>query len=359
MASRQPIGYYEAPLASSTGERTMSVWLPLLGDGTRQYMGRYVMKIAMGKKLQILASMVVPCGVPSWLVGCLPTVDFELPTATSTLASATPGMVASASNVRGLVVIAHGLSDGPLTFAHVAEELAANGFIVATPACADSTAIDDPYSVVQYGKRHLLEHTVVRADVMEACAAALRATFAAQLEGKQTALIGYSIGTDTVRNIYRLDGPRVYVAGPGWQHKIAAGVRPTPALPVPPGPSLQLLCSPDGQMDMFQFTLDEAAEFSGHPDATRVAQHEWVDQDWAAERFRHVRIDFAPFAHGNFKFVPFGDAEDRGWSALTCGCLGQFAPDAAVDGEVVQHDAKRQRARMCAEVITKWLLARM
>ena len=81
--------------------------------------------------------------------------------------------------------------------------------------------------------------------------------------------------------------------------------------------------------------------------------------DWRGDEFRHVRISFSPFAHGNFKYVPFGDAEDAGWSTLTCGCLSQFAPDAGVDGQPVEHRVKQERAQLCADVITKWLVARM
>ena len=269
-----PIGYYEAPLACSTGERTMAVWLPINRNAAPAPLGTYHMKIMMGKKLQILASMVVPGGVPSWLVCCLPTVQATMPTATPGLCAATPDIVAPPAEVRGLVVIAHGLSDGPLTFAHVAETLASRGFIVATPACADSTAVDDAHSVLQHGKAYLLEHSIIRAHVMETCIDSLRSTFAEQLAGKQTALVGYSIGTDTVRAM-RAACPRVYVAGPGWEQKIAGSVRPIHPSPTPGGPSLQLLCEPDGQMDMFDFSSDEVSGVMAVTARSRCLHRRW------------------------------------------------------------------------------------
>lgn len=166
VATALPIGFYEAPLRTTAGITTMCVWLPLKAMPEQQH-SMYRMTTSVCKKISIITT---GGGVP-WpnLTRCFEAYHTsDLPTATS-VGAATPDMVADVSSVRGLVVLAHGLADGPLVLAHVCERLAGLGFVVAAPAFADS-ANNDQRTVLDLGRHFVAEATGTSSDLQHTVA---------------------------------------------------------------------------------------------------------------------------------------------------------------------------------------------
>ena len=358
-----PAGHYETP-THSTYAPFMRVWLPLRAPAPP--LGVYRESIRMGKKFRVIASSDLASGVPSWFpTACLcPTRWIEIATASPHLGAAGPELVADA--LRGVVLIAHGHSDGPLALAHVAERLASVGFVVAAPSFSDSHS-NDATSIAQFGSSFLPEHTALRVRAMEDCHVSIRDTFGG-LQGKPTALIGYSIGTDTVRHM-PMECPRLYVGGPGWVNKISAE-RNIHVPPPPAGPSCQLLAAPDGLMDHYELSADKSSELTGYacPEKrTKVTAEEFMQRVLPLASassdtqqgssppplpVRHLRIDYEPFGHGDFKYPPFEAAETNAWRSGFCG-VNPWDPMGAGPDPAV----KQERAAESAEAIVRWLLA--
>ena len=151
-----PVGYYETVLRCATGQTNMHVWLPLRAATTQ--LGTYKIAVHTGKKAKVLASMMLRHGMPSWLLCCLPVVKHALPTWRAVYSGVgEPDMLADASSIRGLVIIAHGLADGPLVLAHVAERLAALGYIVAAPSFSDDSCSDAETDLCQFGRGYITD----------------------------------------------------------------------------------------------------------------------------------------------------------------------------------------------------------
>lgn len=190
---------------------------------------------------------------------------------------------------------------------------------------------------------------------MESAASDLHARYPV-LNGLQTALVGYSMGTEVVRHC-RMTCPRVYVAGPGWHDRIASSDRLLSALPPPGGPSLQLFSSPDALMSKFGLSLDAASASTGHPHPdtrTRIRPGELL-QPPEGGLPPHLRVDFERFDHGHFKFRPLAEAEDSSWKRICCG----IDPWRGARNEPNANDSnalKVQHADESAEVICRWLL---
>jgi hypothetical protein len=346
-------GYYTTPLACWNGETAMHVWLPL--NAPTAPLSRYDIRLHFDIKFRDIVSVATENGLPACLFRCLPTLERSVPTA-GPLHVGSPESVADQAAVRGLVAIAHGLTDGPLAIAQVAERLARHGFIVVAPSFPDDMSSSSKRSLTQFGHRFLPEFGLVRAHMLEAAVAAMRATYAAVLEGRQTALIGYSIGTDTVRCV-RMECPRIYIAGPGWQPSLSIDPFGQPA---PGGPSLQLLASPDGLMHRSGLTLDATSEYSGYPCPEARVQmnvHELRRAVRQTGHPPHVRVEFTPFEHSNFKYPPFHELEQDAWKSLLCG----VNPWSLIlsKGAAVSDEVKHQRSQMCADACADWLLAVM
>jgi len=347
-----PAAYYETPL-HCTGASFMSVWLPL-----RQRtppLGVYRDRIAMAKKFRVMASLVTAGGLPGWFPTCClcPTHVFELPTASPALGPMSSELVHN--ELRGLIVLAHGHSDGPLVLAHVCERLAASGFVVAAPCFSDSHANEDP-AVVQNGRAFLPEQTILRAHAMDACIALLRETYPG-LANRPTALLGYSMGSDTIRQM-QLDCPRVYIGGPGWVQSVTGADRMVAETSAPAGPSLQLLASPDGLMDLYQLTADKSSMLTGYAHPGERSRVTVADFDGVMKRVggppKHLRVDFEPFGHGDFKYPPFEKVEIQAWRSGFCG-VNPWSPC----GRDIDDATVEQRATLGGTVIIRWLLAAM
>ena len=338
-------GYYEAGLRGFVGETYMSIWLPLKAPAAP--LATYTHDIKVAKKLRMMAAMVLTNGLPGWVpTCCLPTIKSVLPTASPALGTATPALVADRANLRGFVVFAHGLSDGPLVMAHACEQLASLGFIVAAPSFGDDDG-NGSEPVLRFGHRFLAEQHVLRIHRMNACIAHLRETYG----NLPLALIGYSTGTDTIRRM-PIACPRIYLAGPGWVEKIT-GDDATP--PPPGGPSLQLMAFPDATMNGQGFAADEASAFTGFPvpDARQMVSPDAVGEAFSSRG--HLRADFAGFAHGSFKYVPFAQSENDAWKRLACGIVDPWDP--CCKGQAVSVPELQRRAQASADAIAAWLLA--
>lgn len=311
----------------------------------------------MAKKIRTMGGLLVPHGNLRWLTCCFPTMNFKMPTASPLLLAATPDMIASSSDLKGLVVLVHGWTDGPLVLAHLCEQLASHGFVVVAPSFSDAPN-NESVAMTEYARRFLVESTAVRTQLVHDCIAAMRATYP-DLIDLPVALIGYSLGTDTVRHVLQLDCPRIYIGGPGWQSAITRPDRGPPvAAAKPAGPSLQLLGWPDDLMQKFGFGPDEAAEATGYPtDERALLTPSQIALEQAAGASagatQHARIVLEPYGHGDFKYAPFHHVETLGWKGALCG-LDPFHPCGAVD-----YTVKAQRARYTANLVTSWLVDRM
>ena len=325
-----PIGYFEHPLPCVTGETTMSVWMPIKEPTT--LLGSYRMRTNGCKKVGLIASAVgVPC-LPS--LPCSGTSDAAFPTASPQLGAASSDQVADASSLRGLVVVAHGLADGPLVLAHLCERLAALGFIVAAPAFSDS-ANNDQTPMLPFGKRFIAEQTALRMHVLDRCIELLRRMFPLL----PLTMVGYSAGSDTIRQMTHVDCARVYMAGPCWMGALAGPTRPLPAAPPPAGRSLQLLTWPDNAMIRFGITKDDSSALTGFPcpaERTLVAAERVTEKNvFARDAGAHFRVDFEPLDHSGLKYTPFREAEYSAYAAAMCGVnpwfpCGRRTEDAAV-----------------------------
>ena len=109
------VGYCE----SRASDVSVSCWLPLERPAPTR--AAYRERINVAKKINTLTFGRVP------RIPCLPTSSATLPPADPHLGAATPDDVAA--RLRGLVAIAHGLADGTHVVAHIAERLAALGFV--------------------------------------------------------------------------------------------------------------------------------------------------------------------------------------------------------------------------------------
>jgi hypothetical protein len=316
-SSRHPVGYYEecldcAPLEASM----MSVWLPLRQASSRP-LTHYKMRISLAQKVDQSLSLLLRNGLPRCLpIGCLPTTtDYELPTALEHVGQSSPVDITSKDNLRGVVILAHGMSDGSLVLAHLAERFAALGFIFAAPAFQDSCcrSCDHPGAgasaashLLQHGNSLLLEHLVLRMHTMEACLAKLRHTFGTTLDGLPRVLIGYSMGAwcsrtcfitllstaltsyarwrrmrapsgaclpcagaDTVRRM-AVPALRIYVGGPGWEERVSPPERKVPRGDAPTGdPTAQFMGGSDRLMRLFRMTIEESSAATGHHPSQR------------------------------------------------------------------------------------------
>ena len=342
-----PVGHYEAPFACSVGETSMHVWLPLKEPGGSELLGGYRVKVNMAKKVPLMAAQI---GLPLPRL-CFPTIETMLPTASPQLYAARPDMVSEA--VRGLVLFAHGLGDGPLVMAHLTERLASLGFIVAAPSFSDS-ACNDEYTLPARARELVVEQTALRMHRMDACLAALRTTFPA-LTGKPLVLIGYSIGTDTVRH---MSGrcPRIYIGGPGWREQIATNAgRQTLPVPSPPaGPSLQLLAWPDYNMHVIGLDRGASSTFSGHacPGTRAPVTLKQLGDACTSGASTQLRVDLEPFGHGDFKYPPFHALELQAWRAALCG-VNPFNPC----GKEVDAATLHERSEIGAAAVVRFLLA--
>ena len=347
------IGYYEEALHTPAEVTLLSVWLPLAESTTplREY--RY--SITMGKKFRLMTSSMMADGMPRSLACLMPKTENSIPTASARLGAATPDMIADRSRIRGLIVIAHGFTDGSLSLAHAAERLAAHGFVVAAPSFSDSQNNDTP-SPMEHGRRYAVDQTALRVVTMEACVDKMKSTFAAALNGLPTGLIGYSFGADTIRQM-SLTCPRLYVGGPGWRDVMVGEDRPIPTRPPPGGPSVQLAASEDGLMRLMKLSLDNSSLLTGFgcPDERRVVHS--VDElvAKAGERECHLRLSMVDVQqHGDFKYPPYAESERLGWTRALCG-LNPFNPC----GKPTDPQVKQERADKAADAMIRWLLVVM
>jgi pimeloyl-ACP methyl ester carboxylesterase len=190
-SSLHPVGYYEVPMQSALGEETLHVWLPLK-EAAGTHIASYKTRFNMAKKIP---TMTAALGIEVRL-SCFPTaIPFELPPWSPPLGAATPAD--AAAMLRGLVIMVHGLGDGPLVLAHFGEYLAALGFVVVAPAFPDAGTTDDPPPVVVAGRRFFPEWQVCRMHTCDAAIALLRATYG-ELQRAPLVLLGYSMGCDTI-----------------------------------------------------------------------------------------------------------------------------------------------------------------
>ena len=176
-------------------------------------LGSYNLQIIMEKKLRVMGSMTMRGGIPKCIpLACLPRFEYTIP-ASTLVCKATPESLLG-DNIVGLVIFAHGLSDGPCCMCHMLERLAGAGFIVVAPSFSDDAG-NDALCVAAHGREHLVENNALRIQVVQACEAAIRSAYGA-LRGLPTALIGYSVGSDTVRHAPMAGNvcPRVYIGGP-------------------------------------------------------------------------------------------------------------------------------------------------
>ena len=332
--SSLPIGYLEHPLACTHGETAVHLWLPLK-EQPATMLQAYRIRTHSCKKVRVISSTV---GMQCPILPCTPMVDTTIPPASQDIGAASASdQVASAPSLRGLVVLAHGLADGPLVLAHLCERLARHGFVVAAPSHADS-ANNSSDVVLPYGRQFIAEQTVVRMHVTENCIRQVRRMYP-PLEALPLALIGYSAGCDTLRQLAHLDCARVYIAGPGWLGAIAGSSRSLPATPPPLGRSLQLLPWPDAAMKRFGIEKDDASAYTGYscPDARTLVPAERVGDCATFVRGEHFRVDFEPLDHSSLKYVPFREAEYGAYAAAFCGINPWFpCGRAAKSDEVVQ-----------------------
>ena len=348
-------GYYEAPLHSTAGVTYMSVWLPLREPTPP--LGQYKFNISMPKKARTMPSSLLSNGIPAFVTCCMPQMDHAIPTASPKLGTATPTMIASRSNIRGLVVIAHGFTDGTLVLAHLGERLASLGFIVAVPSFSDSHS-NDMSPPIQYGRSFAIEQTALRVATMDACIASIRETYRASLDDTvPTLLIGYSFGADTIRHM-SLACPRLYVGGPGWHKRFVNDERPLPDIPPPAGPSTQLLTTNDGNMRTLKLTLDESSDCTGYGCTTNERKIVASTDELAARikeggpDAQHLRIDLEDVMHGEFKYPPYTEAERLMWKKALCG-IDPFNKWATP----VDPSIKVQRCETAAAVMIRWVLA--
>lgn len=342
-----PIGYYETPLTVGAENTYMCVWLPLKAPPTKKQ-DVYRVRMSVAKKISMITS-------GRLLLPCLPSTEAALPTCSPGLGTATSDHVVE--TLRGIVVVAHGLGDGPLVIAQVAEQLASAGFICASPSFCDAAASVAASAVTPPDALALSKIHEIRLQTMDACAAAVRSEFGTDLP---LALVGYSLGADTIRHM-ACSCPRVYVAGPGFLDKMlsVSGDKSTcterPASAPPPGPSMQVLASNDTAMTLIKLTLDETSEYTGYSVSTgrQVLAPEQLD-DHAILKATHLRVDMPGFNHSYFKFAQFARMENWAWRRALCG-LNPFDPCSNPPEPEVQED----RSRRGAEPIVRWLLATM
>jgi dienelactone hydrolase len=347
-----PVGYYEQSLPNISGEIFVGVWLPLRAAG--EPLGTYKSSILMDKKLKMMLGMSLKDGMPKWIpTCCLPKVNTPIPTANPLLGAATPDMVAEPSSIRGLVVYAHGLSDGPASLAHVCEKLASLGFIVAAPSFSDDDS-NGAVPALAAGNQFIGLQQSERIKQMDTTIATLLEQYGRYLP---LALIGYSTGTDTILQMAAAC-PRVYVGGPGWQQSVG-----TPAaIAAPPGgPSLQLLASPDEMMVRQGFTSDESSAITGFPvphNRARVTPERIAQA--ATEGDPHLRVDMEGYSHASFKYPPFAASEDSAWRRAFCG-VDIWAVQRMASGNPAtsppSNEVAMLRANASADIIASYLMA--
>ena len=249
-------GYYEVDLNVDYDVGRCSVWLPVAkGDADAlPSVGKYHYTVHWSKKMAALTQ--------GWVcMPCLGSFDVSLPAGATKEVDPNKG---SSCKPIGAVLIAHGLSGPRFEFAHVAEALAARGFVVMAPEFEDS-GCNKRATVMEHGSRMVGQHTVLRMHQLSCCEDYLRRKFGAQLE---FGLLGYSIGNAAVRHM-RCDWPKVHIAGPSpvgktapltpfWDADAQSSEAPTDA------PCLVIV----SHADSLAPSPVEAAQLAGHSDPT-------------------------------------------------------------------------------------------
>lgn len=265
--------------------------------------------------------------------GCLPSVDELVPTTGKVLEVEGDAVNFLKKKPRGLLVISHGLSGGRFAYAHLAEALAAKGFIVAAPEHADSGS-NTRRSIVTHGLDEMGESLVLRANDMDCTTRYLKKT----LGVAKHAMLGYSYGAPTIR-IMPDDCPRIYIGGPidlsAPNIKDRGMARFDPDINVsatpPPGPSL-LICS---KTDSLTPPPAHAAQATGCPMPERKLVADDVDHKVdpsaaapMASLPTQAILIFKELSHGGFKNPAVAYADGAATSKATCGLMK--APDPAM-----------------------------
>lgn len=338
---------------------------PLRRPARHRVCARAYNAVDMQKKVSMMAAMVLEGGLPPWVpTCCIPKVAAPVATALPDLGPGSVEMVAPEASLRGVVVYAHGLSDGPPSIAQVLETLATRGFIVVAPSFGDddSNGIDP---LLEGGFQNLPAQHVRRIERMEAAITFARTQFGTRLP---LSLMGYSTGTDTIRQM-PIAAPRIYIAGPGWQDKISGQQI---ASQTPGGPALLLFAAPDAEMVRFGFDADYATQVAlGSTDgAVQVKPSEGSDWDAFRAKFlqqlpplalgtkaAHLRVELPGFAHSSFKHPPFAASENRAWSVLLCGTNPWDLPCLGGGAAGPSPQVKQERADAVATIVADWMLA--
>jgi hypothetical protein len=123
-AETHAVGYYETELNFDYDVGRCSVWVPIPKSEVpkRARVGCYTYTVHWSKKMTSLTQ--------GWVcMPCLGSFEVQLP-AGADVVSVDEGEAATLSRPAGAVLMAHGLSGPRFEFAHVAEALAARGFVV-------------------------------------------------------------------------------------------------------------------------------------------------------------------------------------------------------------------------------------
>ena len=302
-------GYYQFSLERTHGSTVCSVWAPVSEELNAAKLNSYELRVDYAKKLTSLSSGKIA-------LGCLPTVAVELKTSLPSLRAISPNM--ASTDVRAAVLIAHGMSGGRFAVAHIAERLAARGYVVLAPNFSDSGSEEEAIAVTSHGSSFLAELTVLRMHTLERAADYARRTHGVSRLG----LIGYSYGCDTIRHI-NLDGPRVYLAGPGFVYGDLAVCTPPP----PRGPSLVLNAEQDVAFKAMKMSHKTALAYTG----VAFDEHQQLEpphMTGASKLSDHMQYLCEGFDHASFKFPAVQAADANFIGKLTCGLVRPPGEDA-------------------------------
>lgn len=349
------VGYMESPIVTPAGDaRSMCVWLPLKGAADAR-LDAYTVHVDVCKKIR-LVSCAAGLTLPR-LACCAPMYTHTIPPSSSGVyGSTTANDLADASLLRGLILLAHGLADGPLVLAHLCESLARLGFVVAAPSFADSSCNDTP-SVAELGRQFLAEAMAARLELMDACLSAMRSSYPA-VGSLPLVLMGYSMGTDTVRQMSHVAATRVYLAGPGFLGKLAAKSGVPPMGPAPEGRSLHMVMSPDNTFALLGLSVAESAATTGYacPEARTIVDMERLGESSAFPAgVQHFHVLLAGCDHSGLKYVPFRASELAAYRSALCG-VDPFNPSGKPPTSEWQQ-RKERAAAMGLDGIVRFLLA--
>ena len=301
------VGYYEDVVTRSVhAEAGLSVWVPLQSSFAGPLHGPYTFNCSARKLFRNFG------GIDTGLLS--DEKRFELP---SIAYSATSK---DAASPRGIVVYCHGVACTRWDLWKLAEELASEGYIVAAPGFANSSANDRKDMMGTYGGGMpggglVYESLVLRMHTMECVREHLFSVFGQLPLG----MVGHSMGAETI-NLLNWDVPKCMISGGSFgPDGVAVGEKLYPwgspesgrskPIPVTQGSASLVLLSKSGDMffpDVCQsgFTFDKIDLADEEPSSVpqgELPQHCMVRVDgidhttWLIDMVEHVFKKIAPF----------------------------------------------------------------